>query len=211
LSHSSIDDFAGRPMEATTQWFHVFRSMVDSGDLARMKGSSIKVYLIIKAHVNMHSGFGGPSIETISEKADLSVAQVKRAISELEAMGYLAKDKQGRSNRYRVREMIQIRDQSGAPAGMAVWDYVPVRVQSTVSDLKGAIDSMDIDSAKMVTIEKIQVNINRVDAGATIINMQDSLAMINPEIRGKLSELLRRAGAIEDPGYTQGIDDTDPA
>ncbi|ANW51318.1 helix-turn-helix domain-containing protein [Burkholderia pseudomallei] len=207
-------DIAERPVhgelvKADTMWFHVFRSMVDSGDLARMKGSSLKVYLIIKAHVNLHTGVGGPGIETISAKADLSIAQVKRAVAELESLGYIAKSRRGRANEYRVRETIQIRDQSGKPTGVASWEYVPAAVRDTVSDLNSVLDSQDIRSARIVQIERLQVNINQVGPGSVVVNVQDALAQISPGLREKLSDLLQRAGVVEAGSYTQRMDDTD--
>jgi hypothetical protein len=199
----------GGLVKADTMWFHVFRSMVDSGELARMKGSSIKVYLIIKAHVNLHPGIGGPGIETISTKADLSIAQVKRAVAELQSLGYIAKSRRGRANEYRVRETVQIRDQSGTPTGVASWNYVPVAVRDTVADLNGVLDSQDIRSARIVQIERLQVNINQMGAGSVAVNMQDALAQMPPGLREKLSDLLHRAGVVEARGATQRTDETD--
>lgn len=86
--------------EAETAWFHIFKAMIESGDLARMDGSTIKVYLVIKAHTNFATGRAFPAIETIAMKAGISEPQVKRCLKALEAQGYIAKERQGRNNVY---------------------------------------------------------------------------------------------------------------
>lgn len=35
---------------AETTWFHVFKSMIESGDAARLGGTVFLVYCVIKAH-----------------------------------------------------------------------------------------------------------------------------------------------------------------
>lgn len=122
--------------EAETQWFHVFKAMIDSGELAKMEGSTVKVYLVVKAHTNFSTGRAFPALETIAEKAGLSVAQIKRCLKQLEEHGYISKEKKGRSNVYTLREKIQIEDGTGRPAAVATWDYLPSSVQQAVADLK---------------------------------------------------------------------------
>ena len=60
--------------EAQTTWFHVFKSMIDSGDLARMGPYAATVYLVIKAHTNYATGRAFPAIETISEKSGIGTS-----------------------------------------------------------------------------------------------------------------------------------------
>jgi hypothetical protein len=43
-------------VQADTRWVHLFRAMIDSGDLARMDGSTFKVYAVIKAYTNIQTG-----------------------------------------------------------------------------------------------------------------------------------------------------------
>lgn len=41
---------------ADTGWFHIFRSMIDSGDCAKLGPYAVVVYMVIKAHTNLESG-----------------------------------------------------------------------------------------------------------------------------------------------------------
>jgi len=63
---------------AETTWFHVFKDMIDSGDMARLDGSAIKVYLVVKSYTNFSTGRAFPALELIAEKAGLSERQVIR-------------------------------------------------------------------------------------------------------------------------------------
>lgn len=199
----------GELFQAETQWIHFFRSMVDGGALALMSGSSLKVYLVIKAHINYHTGLAFPCMQTISEKSGISVAQVKRAIPELESLGYISKFRSGRSNQYRIRETVQIRDESGNSTGKASWDYKPSMVQEAVADLKGALRTRNIGNARIVHIERLQVNVNHVSNGGVVINLQEALDQIHPSLRERLGVLLENVGAIEAGTYTQLTRDTD--
>ncbi len=80
----------------------VFKTMIDNGDLAKLSGSSIKVYLVIKAHIDSRTGKSSPLIKTISEKSGVSIAQVKRELIVLQKMGYVTKTKSGRNNVYKI-------------------------------------------------------------------------------------------------------------
>jgi biotin operon repressor len=146
-------------LDAQTQWFHFFRAMVESGDLAKMDGSVIKIYLIVKAHVNFTSGNAFPSIETLSAKAGMSERQVMRAIATLEGMGYISKVKKGRNNIYTLREKIDIVDDVGDVTAVASWDYAPSTIQNAVADLKNVLLTGDLAGAKIVHIENLHVNI----------------------------------------------------
>jgi len=83
----------GELFQAETTWFHVFKDMIDSGDMAKLDGSAIKVYLVVKSYTNFTTGRAFPALETIAEKAGLSVSQVKRCLGSLEEFGYINKAK----------------------------------------------------------------------------------------------------------------------
>lgn len=72
------------PLRAQTQWFHVFRAMIDQGDVARIGPHAFTVYAVIKAHANFDHGLSKPGIQRISEQSGVSQAQVKRALGVLE-------------------------------------------------------------------------------------------------------------------------------
>ncbi|MFP6557103.1 helix-turn-helix domain-containing protein [Paraburkholderia sp. B3] len=185
----------GELFKADTHWFHFFRSMVDSGDLSRIAGSSLKVYLVIKAHVNYHTGVGFPSVVTIAEKSGVSVAQVKRAISELVGFGYILKSSVGRSSEYRIREAVRILDESGNHTGTASWEYVPSAVEDTRDDIKKVLKEQNAENARIVHIERLQVNFNHVEAGGVALNingLNDMQAALNQFPDGQLKEQLGR-------------------
>ena len=54
--------------KAETTWFHVFVSMIENGDVAKMGPYAVTVYLVVKAYTNWKTGKAFPSIETIAEK-----------------------------------------------------------------------------------------------------------------------------------------------
>lgn len=149
----------GDLFEAQTYWFHVFRAMIDGGELARMEGSTVKVYLVVKAHTNFNTGHSFPSHDLIARKSGLSLAQVKRCLSELESLGHICKKKVGRINHYTLREKVDIYDENGRPAAVATWDYLPSAVHHAVADLKNMLETGDLIGARVVNIERLQVQI----------------------------------------------------
>lgn len=171
--------------EAETHWFHVFKSMIDSGDVAKIGPHAVTVYLVIKSYTNYSTGRAFPSIETIVEKSGISDSQVKRELITLEKFGYITKKRIGRRNEYTLREKISIKDGSGRPSAIATWDYLPAEVQRAVADLKNAIAAGIFTEARIVHIDRLQVevNITEVKEGGINFNIQ-SLGDIDklPEI-----------------------------
>lgn len=158
---------------AQTTWFHVFKDMIDSGDMAKLPATAVKIYLVIKAHINFTTGCSFPALETIVEKSGVSRAQVMRDLKALEDKGYLTKEKRGRSNVYHLREKIEIKDDTGRPAAVATWDYLPGGVREAVADLKNVLITGEFEGAKIVHIERLQVNVNHAHDHATIVNVQN--------------------------------------
>lgn len=192
------------PLTANAYWFHIFNSMIESGDFARLHGSTIKVYLVIKKHVNYYTGLSLPAHETIAKECGISVPQVKRAIGELERFGYIGKTKRGRKNFYTLREKIPINfSESGKPAAIASWDYMPSTTQQTVRELHDIVIQGCFDKRNSVHIDRIQVNINNISKGGVAINMQETLSKIEPGLRQKLEAMLDRAGISTNESYSQ--------
>lgn len=182
--------------QAQTSWFHVFKSMIDSGDMAKLSGSAVKVYLVIKAHTNYATGRAFPALETIAEKAGLSLAQVKREMNTLLEFGYLTKEKVGRNNVYTLREKVEITDDAGRPAAVATWDYLPGSVKEAVADLKNVLVTGELAGAKIVHIERLQVNINHLKDNAVNLNVQQFLADLEklpPGLRDQLKTAWERS------------------
>lgn len=173
------DDNQAELFAAETHWFHVFVSMIRGGDVAKIGPYAICVYLVIKAYVNYRTGDSWPRIELISEKAGISVAQVKRELKTLEMHGFITKEKRGRSNHYQLREKVEITNQDGRPAAVATWDYLPSSVQHAVADLKNVLVTGDLAGAKIIHIERLQVNVNHLHDNATNFNVQHYQAATN--------------------------------
>lgn len=160
-----------------TQWFHMFRAMIDQGDIARMGPHAFAIYAVIKSHTNITSGIEFPSIELISEKSGVSLAQVKRELRVLENAGYVMRQRVGRSNRYTLRERIHISDENGLTQAIASWDYVPAGVQQAVADLKNLLIAGDLDGGRIVHIERLNLQIN-LGGENTQINL-DTTALLS--------------------------------
>jgi DNA-binding transcriptional ArsR family regulator len=178
--------------QAETTWFHVFKTMIDCGDVAKMGPHAVTVYLVVKSHTNFATGRAFPALDTIAEKSGVSLAQVKRELKILEEFGYITKEKKGRSNSYTLREKIELRDEAGRPAAVATWDYLPSSVSAAVADLKNVMVTGNAEGARMVHIERLTVNV--AQAGGTVININES--SIPPAVREQMEAILRdyRAG-----------------
>jgi len=176
---------------AETSWFHVFRDMIDSGDLARLEGSAIKVYLVVKSYTNFSTGRSFPAIELIAEKSGLSDRQVIRCLAELEASGYISKEKAGRHNLYTLREKVSLKDQHGKPQAVATWDYLPSGVKEAVAELRKVLVTGDLNGATILNIERMTLNLNIVQGdNNTQLNMNgQSMSSIPAEIRKALKKL----------------------
>ena len=149
----------GELFKAETTWFHVFKDMIDSGDMAKIDGSAIKCYLVIKSHTNFSTGRAFPAIETIMKAAGLSESQVIRCIKQLEEFGYISKRKEGRKNIYTLREKVQVKDGEGRPVAAATWDYLPSSVTAAMADLKNVVMTGDFAGAKVVHIERLNLQV----------------------------------------------------
>ncbi len=55
-------DSQGDLFRAETTWFHIFHSMIQTGDISRMGPYAVTVYLVIKAHTNFQSGRAFPAV-----------------------------------------------------------------------------------------------------------------------------------------------------
>ena len=129
----------GENLSAELAWFHVFKAMIDDGEVAKIGASAFTTYCVIKSHTNFATGVAFPSIETISKKSGISERQVRRDLLTLEENGLLTKEKQWKKNVYTLREKILITDETGKPAGQATWDYLPDAVRGAVADLKNVL------------------------------------------------------------------------
>ena len=181
--------------KAETSWFHVFKTMVDSGDVAAMGPHAVAVYLVVKSHTNFATGRAFPALETIAEKSGVSLSQVQRELKTLAKFGYVTIEKLGRKNHYTLREKVEIKDESGRPSAVATWDYLPTSVGAAVAELKHVLMTGDIGGARIVNIERLVVNV--AQAGGTVLNID--AGKLNEYGRQQLAELVAsiRVGSVD--------------
>lgn len=191
--------------KAETSWFHVFRSMIEGGDVAKMGPYAFTVYAVIKAHTNFSTGRAFPGLPTIIEKSGVSKSQVIRALETLEENGYITREKKGRNNIYTLREKIGISDDKGRPVADATWDYVPDGVRGAVAELKHVMMTGDFAGAKIISIENLTVNFNTFNDQAMQINVQnlmENMDKLSPELQDILRKRLLQTpvnGVTQEP------------
>lgn len=177
--------------QAEASWFHVFRSMVDNGDVAKLGPYSTTVYLVIKTYANYSTGTAFPSIDLIVEKSGISRAQVIRALSALETAGYISKALHGRHNVYTLREKVEIKGEDGRPEAVATWDYIPKHVQAAQAELKNFLLTGKTADAQIIHIERLTLNIQTGDNAVMVaLNGLDNIK--DPELKQVLCGLIRR-------------------
>jgi DNA-binding transcriptional MocR family regulator len=170
-------DVSNDLFHAETTWFHVFHSMIQTGDISRMKPYAVTVYLVIKAHTNFKSGRSFPSIDTIVQESGISRSQVLRALKTLQSFRYITKTRVGRRNEYRLREKVCIKDEQGIPTAEATWDYLPSTVQAATAELKNVLVSGGVAESRIVHIERLQVNVTHASGNAVVFNAQEVACM----------------------------------
>jgi len=179
--------------QADTRWFHMLRALVSSGDLARLSGMAVKIYLAIKAATDLATGMAEPDLQVLAQQTGASTRQVLRALQELEHAGYVTHTRHGRKNQYRIVEKLRIDDRHGTPAGQAIWEYIPGAMQEAMREVHKVVNREVLDATPVVFIT-LQVNIAQDQA--TVINMQESLDTVkDPELRAAIMGAMNRRPA----------------
>jgi|SRR5665647_292752 len=169
--------------KAETTWFHVFVSMVENGDVAKLGPHAVTVYLVIKAYTNWKTGKAFPGIDTIVEKSGISRRQVIMSLATLTEHSYLDKVKAGRQNVYTLREKVTFKDEEGRPAAVATWDYLPSTVEAARAQLKRFMLTGDHDG-KILFVENLNLNV--------LINNGDHNVINQGELDPRTAEALAR-------------------
>jgi DNA-binding transcriptional MocR family regulator len=177
--------------QAQTTWFHVFKAMVDNGDIAKLGPYAVTVYLVIKSYTNFSTGRAFPSIETITEKSGISDKQVRRCLVILEESGYITREKRGRNYVYTLREKIEFTDKEGRPAAVATWDYLPSTIEAARAELRnfqmtGKGDGKIVNIARAVFNIQIGDNNNQTNFNVDLDKIAD------PELRQLLSDVMNK-------------------
>lgn len=195
---SSVEVAQQDLFKAQTSWFHVFKSMVDSGDVAAMGPGPVTVYLVIKAYSNWADGRSFPSIHTICDKSGFSKPSVLRHLKTLEEHGYIRRESgklDGRSNRYTLREKIVVNDNDGNPTALASWDYLPSTVKAAVAELRNVVLKGDFDGVKLINIQRLDINIGNLGFAETMSQLNIELQNLDPEIRQALESAVMKSMA----------------
>ncbi len=175
--------------QAQTTWFHVFKAMVDSGDIAKLGPYAVTTYLVIKSYTNFSTGRSFPSVETIAEKSGISIPQVKRCLVTLEESGYITREKKGRNNVYTLREKIEFTDPQGRPAAVATWDYLPTTIEAARAELRN-FQMTGTNDGKIINIERAVFNIQIGDHNNQNNFNADLDKIKDPELRQIFSDLM---------------------
>lgn len=178
------------------RWFHIFRSMIDNGDVVKLGSGAVLTYLVIKSYVDFDKGISFPSLDLIAVKSGQSVRSVSNHIKKLEELGYVRKIKQSKKgNVYRLREKVPVevynKEKKEKEPVMATWDYVPMGVSQAMTDIRKLMVSGEIPSGSNVHIENLSVNI-QVNPSATTAIQQLNLDQIKDKtIRETLERIVK--------------------
>jgi len=185
--------------KAETTWFHIFRHMIESGDMATMGGACFMIYSTIKAYTDWNTGQSFPKMELIAEKTGLSERQVIRGLKKLEEMGYVKKEKQWRENVYTLREKVTIKNEEGRPAAEATWDYLPTSIKAAQAELKNFLMTGDKTKTSVIHIKQVIFNFNtqNIMEGGVGTQNNNSLDLSNmPQIKSRVEAGNRKRGNV---------------
>lgn len=150
-----------------SDWVHLFKYMVENKSIAKMSGSALKVYVVIKTLSGFENGKTTASHSVIAEHSGLSVISVKKSIKELKELGYLFSERYGRKNTYQIIEQIPTAHHSGNPNAIAEIPYqrknmnklVKVIRDEFVKKLSGTEGIRDVNIIiNTGTIENLNIN-----------------------------------------------------
>jgi len=184
--------------QAQTTWFHVFKAMIDNGDVANMGPTATTVYLVIKAYSNMTAGVSFPSLDTISKGCGKNKRTVQRAIETLEEFGYIEKLENvgGRHNVYKLREQIPITfKRGGQQHAIASFDYIPTAVGEATAELKNYLVTGE-EGQSIIKINRLTMNvlINNDKATGSQINLSErALSELDKPTQDKLKKMMMDA------------------
>ena len=125
-------------LTADAGWFHVLRSMFESGAVRDMGLPAFCVLLAIKSHAGLRDGTAYPGQERLGELLGMSLATVKRALTVLVQRGHVQAAKEGRRNVYKLVETIPLRDSTGAHVATVSAPYVPMQFAVMLEAVKRA-------------------------------------------------------------------------
>lgn len=144
------------------QWYHIVRSTIMRGDMAKMGTVAWAVYSVLKAHTSLNDGKSWPSQARIAELVGCSVDTVARATEKLIEMEYVKRTKKGNRNEYIMKESIPVTTQQGQMIARGESTYVPMQFERIINDIKTFAESGAIRTGSPV---EIKLNINIIQQG----------------------------------------------
>lgn len=183
----------------SVQFFHIFRSMIDSGDARTMGAGCVFTYLVVKSYVDFKKGISFPSLETIAVKTGSTVKTTHNHIKKLVEMGYVRKlETKTKHNVYKLVEKIEFEGMdkdSGERVPMrASWDYIPLGVQQAMSDIKNVMIDGELPGGSAVHIQNLSVNIQINPTASTAINQLNLDDIKDKDIRAVFERIMKSQG-----------------
>ena len=186
----------------TTNWFHIFKSVIDSGQAGEMGPTCFLVYAVVKSHIHLESGTAFPKLETIAYKSNLTKKTVQKCLKKLQDMGFVTRtDIPGRSPRFKLQEKLQVtvpNDAGDDEMMLATFDYVPMGVRKAVQDIKNLQVTGELPENSVVNIKNMTVNVMIAPKAHTAINQINFDDLKDKELRDLVRESFARRGLDPD-------------
>ena len=177
--------------QPSSEWFHLFKDMVQSGDAAKMGGAAVLVYLVIKTYVDFSTGRSFPSMELIAEKSGLSERQVIRHLKTLCDFKYVEKEQSpGKRNVYKPKEKFQkINSITGDIESVITFDYIPNAVRAAQAELKNFLVSGNAENAQYIKIENLHltVNVQNIATGDGVVYNIENIT--DPKLKATIKQI----------------------
>ena len=163
---------------ADVWWSKIFRSLIDSGDLASMSGNAVKIYVALKSRVNAKSGLIISSMHRLSVDCGISEKSARRAIAELIQLGYVHRSpRPGRTSELRLIEQFPLRN-GDTVIGHARFAYTPQNADQRLSEMREMLASPTLQGNETIRIElKVANNFNISAETVNLINFAPSISV----------------------------------
>jgi len=179
------------------------RVLVESGDLVRLRPEAVSLFLAVRHYLRTREDGEEtrfPDNETLQGLTALDARQVEAGLDSLYRCGYLDREPR-RSDKdaapvYRLREKSIWYDNEGQVAGEVSWD-LPVSPAGLVGlpEFRNILMSDRLRGAKVVHIERLQVNVSGARDGGISVNaltVADEHSSATQQQLSKLLELLEQ-------------------
>ncbi len=149
---------------ADVTWFHLFRSMIQSGQIAELGTSVFAVYCVVKSHSNFQTGTSFVSVSRIGELTGLGKRAVLNCMAKLKEKNLIHVEKIGRQNYYRINEHLPVVDSNKNQVGTFSFEYQPTKIVQIKQELEQFLRHGIPQNAR------VTININQ----AEVIHIQNN-------------------------------------